>query len=315
VAMIAIAANQGDANITEVGLVALLLYRSSNYGSQLVSEHQRLAQVAPITDQLQDGLVKLQDARIDPGLVELNGVDEIELRDITFWYPNEPTAAVQAVSLKVSKGEVVGIVGPSGAGKSTLAELSVGLRHPTQGHVVLGSVDMADVADGARPRCVSLVSQSVPLIPDSVRANVRFFRDISDFDIDYAIEAAGMSIAVSEFPDGAQTVVGPGARSLSGGQTQRMGIARALAGRPSFIVFDEPTSALDAVAEQVITDTIARLRGSIGVIIIAHRLTTLQHCDRIVVIEDGRITDQGSFVEVGERSNYLKHALSAGRLD
>jgi len=234
---------------------------------------------------------------------------------VSFFYPNEPVPAVQDLSIEVSKGEVLGIVGPSGAGKSTLAELCVGLRYPTTGQVVVGGVDMVDLVDEERSRCIALASQSVPLIPDTVRANVRFFRDVSDSDIDYAIEAAGMAIVVSELPDGADTIVGPGARSLSGGQTQRIGIARALAGRPKFIVFDEPTSALDAAAERLITETIGRLRGSIGVIVIAHRLTTLRHCDRIVVIEHGRLADEGSFSEIGERNDYLKYALSAGHLD
>ena len=159
------------------------------------------------------------------------------------------------------------------------------------------------------------MSQNVPVITGTVRDNVRYFRDIDDADIDDAIVAAGLADVVAQLSEGLDTVVGPGARALSGGQAQRLGIARALAGKPAIIVLDEPTSALDAAAEQVVTDTIGTLRGLVGVVVIAHRLTTLRHCDRIVVIQDGRVADEGTMTELRERNKFLDHAFQVGRLD
>ena len=314
VAMIAITALRGDGEIASVGLVAVLLYRASNYGTVLVRYHQQLVRVTPIIEQLQEGLDRLWAHQITPGEIDPGDVRSIETRSVDFAYPGQAEAALEDVTLRVDVGEVVGVVGPSGAGKSTLAELLIGLRRPTTGEVVVGDTDMSDITEQARSKRIALVSQNVPLVPGTVADNVDFFRGLDEDAVRRAIEGAGLADVVMALPDGDQTRIGPGARAISGGQAQRIGIARALAGDPSIIILDEPTSALDAQAEHFVTDTIGGLGGSYGVLVIAHRLTTLRNCDRVIVIEDGRITDEGMMTEVGSRNGFLKHALAAGSL-
>lgn len=314
VAMIAIVALRGDSEIASVGLVAVLLYRASNYGTVVVRFHQQLVGATPIITQLQDGLDRLREFALAPGTLDPPPIRRLAARSVSYTYPGETSPALQELSFEVEIGEAVGIVGPSGAGKSTLAELLVGLRRPGTGNVLVDDVELAAVSDEARSHCVALVSQNVPLVPGSVADNVRFYRDIDDETVKRAISAAGLEEVIAKFPEGDQTSIGPGARALSGGQAQRIGIARALAGKPSILVLDEPTSALDAEAELWITETIRSLSTSFGIAVIAHRLTTLRHCDRIVVLEDGRISDQGSMDDVSRRNAFLEHAIAAGRL-
>lgn len=315
VAMIAMAATRDGSDVASVGVVALFLYRSSNFATQLVYVQQRLAATVPMVEQLLDGVDRLWSNQIEPGNLSPERIATLEARDVSFRYPNQHSNALDHVSMTVGAGEVIGIVGPSGGGKSTLAELLVGLRSPTSGAVTVDGVDLRNVSDGDRSRCIALVSQAVPLIPASILENVRFFREISDFEVGAAVEAAGLAEAVAGLPDGLETAVGPGARALSGGQTQRIGIARALAGQPEIIVLDEPTSSLDALTEQVIVETIGRLRGTVGIVVIAHRLSTLRYCDRIVVVEDAHVTDQGTMPDVQASNSYMRRAYEVGRLD
>ena len=315
VVMIAAAATQGDSSVAGIGIVAVLLYRSSNYGTVLVGVHQRLARIVPIVDQLEEGLAKLWSNQIEPGHLDVENFEAIEARSVTYSYPGQTSPALVDVSLRVAVDEVIGIVGPSGGGKSTLAELLVGLRRPTDGTISVDDVDLSELSEHSRSGCIALVSQHVPLVPGTVRQNVRFFREITDADILDALRSAGLEAAVGDMPEGLGTAIGPGARALSGGQMQRLGIARALAGKPSIVVLDEPTSALDASAEEVVIDTIGRLHGTVGVVVIAHRLTTLRHCDRIVVLERGRVTDEGNMTDLRTRNGFVEHAFTAGRLE
>ena len=316
VALIAAAASRDGGDVAATGLVALLLYRAFNYGSSLVSVHQSLVTLVPVLDQLDDGVRRLRDAksgateRVPEGVrIERLVIDRVSMR-----YPGASTDALHDVDVAFGAHEVIGIVGPSGAGKTTLAELLVGLRRPTTGTISYDDIELHDVTDDSRANLVTLVSQHVPLVPGSLVDNVRFFRDVPDQAIDEALTGAGLDPFVAELPDGRDTRIGPGARALSGGQMQRIGIARAIAGAPRFLVLDEPTSALDATTEELVTDTIGALRGKIGVIVIAHRLTTLRHCDRVLVVENGTISDVGPMRDLSERNEFVRHALEVGSL-
>jgi ABC-type multidrug transport system fused ATPase/permease subunit len=314
VALIAVTAQQRNVEIATVGLVAVLLYRSFSYGETLVGVHQKLVQLIPVLDQLEEGVDKLRRGARRPGSLEVGRLQHIQVDQLTFRYPGSDLTALESVSFGLDAGDVVGVVGPSGAGKSTLAELLLGLRQPAAGSIRLNGIDLQDLTLASRSSVVTLVSQAVPLVPGSIRDNVRFFRTIDDQAVDAAIAAAGLTSVVSTLPHGADTLIGPGARSVSGGQAQRIGIARALAANPSLLVLDEPTSALDADAEQIVTDLIGELRGAVGVLVIAHRLTTLRHCDRVLVIEDGCKTDEGPLDEVRNRNEFLRHAFKVGAL-
>jgi len=316
VALIAIAATREGGDVAATGLVALLLYRAFNYGSTLVSVHQSLVTLVPVLDQLDDGVERLRAARsrATERVPEGAQIEHLTIDHVTMRYPGASSDALHDVSAEFGAHEVIGIVGPSGAGKTTLAELLVGLRRPTSGTICYDGLELHSVTDDSRANLVTLVSQHVPLVPGSLVDNVRFFRDISEEAVDEALVGSGLESFVAELPDGRDTRIGPGARALSGGQMQRIGIARAIAGAPRFLVLDEPTSALDATTEKLVTDTIGALRGRIGVIVIAHRLTTLRHCDRVLVVEDGTISDIGSMRDLSERNEFVRHAVAVGSL-
>jgi ABC-type multidrug transport system fused ATPase/permease subunit len=315
VAMIFSSAEREDVEITAVGLVAVLLYRSFTYGTMLVSTHQKLVQLVPVLDQLEHGLERLVNNPVRAGKREIDKFEHAEFRDVSYKYPGSHDPALVDFSARINAGEVVGVVGPSGAGKSTMAELLVSLRRPQAGLFELNGINATELTERNRSRTITLVSQSVPLVPGSLRDNVRFFRELDEGAIDRAIESAGLGEVIAGMPNGADSLIGPGARAVSGGQAQRIGIARALAAEPGLIVLDEPTSALDATAEAIVTDLIGSLRGSVAVVVIAHRLTTLRHCDRVLVVEDGAKTGEGSFAAVAQSNAFLKNAVAAGTLD
>ena len=228
----------------------------------------------------------------------------LELNDVSFKYPTAATPSLQDVSLVVKRGEAVGFVGPSGAGKSTLVDVILGLFAPTSGVV---SVDGSDVHQNLRnwQNQIGYVPQAIYLTDDTLRRNVAFGLNDENIDDDLvreAIHLAQLQEFVSTLPDGLETVVGERGVRLSGGQRQRIGIARALYHKPSVLVLDEATSSLDTPTEHGVMQAVQALQGSKTVIIVAHRLSTVEYCDRLYRIEDSRITEEGTFAEVVQRS-------------
>ena len=211
---------------------------------------------------------------------------------------------MQDVSLVVRRGEAVGFVGPSGAGKSTLVDVILGLFAPTSGTVL---VDGLDIQDNLRnwQNQIGYVPQTIYLTDDSLRRNVAF--GLGDENIDEqavvnAIRLAQLEEFVASLPDKLGTVVGERGVRLSGGQRQRIGIARALYHNPSVLVLDEATSSLDTPTEHGVMKAVQALQGAKTVIIVAHRLSTVEYCDRLYRIEDSRMTEQGTFDEVVKRA-------------
>ena len=229
---------------------------------------------------------------------------QLELKDVSFKYPTAATPSLQDVSLVVKRGEAVGFVGPSGAGKSTLVDVILGLFAPTSGVV---SVDGSDVHQNLRnwQNQIGYVPQAIYLTDDTLRRNVAFGLNDENIDDDLVREAiclAQLQEFVSTLPDGLETDVGERGVRLSGGQRQRIGIARALYHKPSVLVLDEATSSLDTPTEHGVMQAVQALQGSKTVIIVAHRLSTVEYCDRLYRIEDSRITEEGTFAEVVQRS-------------
>ncbi|WP_162789225.1 MULTISPECIES: ABC transporter ATP-binding protein [Sphingomonas] len=215
---------------------------------------------------------------------------ELALVGVDFAYDEQPT--LSSIDLVIRKGERVGIVGPTGSGKSTLMDLLLGLLEPDRGELVIDG----EPARGKRrlwwQAQVAHVPQSIFLVDGSIRQNVAFGVDetvIDDSLVGRALAAAGLAAFVADLPQGVETMVGERGARLSGGQRQRLGIARALYKRASVLVFDEATSALDSETEAAVMQAIDELPGDITIIMIAHRLGTLAGCDRIVVLEHGRI--------------------------
>jgi ATP-binding cassette, subfamily B, bacterial PglK len=219
------------------------------------------------------------------------------VRDVTFTYPAGPRPVLSCVSLEAAPGESVAIVGPTGGGKSTLADVIVGLLTPQRGVVAIDDRTPADQI-ASRPGCLAYVPQRVMLVEGTVRDNVCVGLRADEIDDDLiwdALRQAHVDDVVAALPEGLGAHIGEHGLRLSGGQRQRVGLARALYSRPSLLVLDEATSALDAETEQLIASGLSALRGSVTVVVIAHRLAAVKGADRVVYLEDGQVSASGSF--------------------
>ena len=213
--------------------------------------------------------------------------------DVTFAY-REGQPALRDVSFTVPKGSVLALVGPSGAGKSTVVDLLSRFFDVSSGTIRIDGHDIRDVKVGDLRRLLGIVSQETVLFHDTVRANVAYGRpDATLGQIEAAARAAHAHDFIEQMPDGYDTVVGERGVELSGGQRQRIAIARALLRDPPILILDEATSALDTESERLIQDAIEALLEGRTVIVVAHRLSTVQRADQILVMEEGRVVERG----------------------
>jgi ABC-type multidrug transport system fused ATPase/permease subunit len=238
------------------------------------------------------------------------------LDDIRYAYPGGDRQVLNGISLEIERGQSVGIVGTTGAGKSTLIDVILGLLSPTGGRVL---VDGADIAADPRSwqRKIGYVPQVIFLTDDSLRRNIAFGlpdREVDESRLCKAVEMAQLADFVGSLPQGLDTRVGERGLNLSGGQRQRIGVARALYNEPDLLVFDEATSALDAETEREVSKAIDALSGTKTVILIAHRLSTLKNCDRIVMLKDGRISGQGTHQDLVEQNEDFRRMAELSAL-
>jgi len=217
-----------------------------------------------------------------------------------FRFDGDDHDTIAGVSLDIPAGQYAAIIGPSGAGKTTLVDLILGLVRPSQGTVRIGTLE-PNVLRTLAPGLVSYVPQKPGLVSGSIAENIALgvHPDQIDYDlVREAVESAFLTEFIASLPDGLATSVGKQVDSLSGGQIQRIGLARALYAGPRLLILDEATSGLDAGSEAFIGASLAKLHGRVTVIVIAHRLSTVQHADNVHVIENGKITASGSFKSV-----------------
>ncbi len=220
--------------------------------------------------------------------------NELIINDVSFMYPDGQEYVLDHIYLNIKRGDSIAFVGPSGAGKSTLADIILGLYTPQTGSVTMDGIDILSHPEMWSSN-VGYVPQSVYLLDDTVRNNIAFGHspeDIDDTLIWSVLEQAQMKPFISSLPNGINTMIGERGVRFSGGQAQRLAIARALYNNPSILVLDEATSALDNDTEHAIMDAINALQGQKTLIIIAHRLTTVKNCDHIYEIRDGKITEK-----------------------
>jgi ABC-type multidrug transport system fused ATPase/permease subunit len=224
----------------------------------------------------------------------------VSVSSVSLGYPGASELALDSVTLDIPSSQAVALVGSTGAGKSTLADVILGVLLPDSGSVLISGVQPFESVQ-RWPGAMAYVPQEVAVLTGSVRENVALGIPSEFIDnslVWEALERAHLAEFLRSSRDGIETLVGENGVQLSGGQRQRLGIARALYSRPRLLVLDEATSALDAETERLITETLDSLAGDVTLIIIAHRLATVRHCDQVIYLAEGRITGSGTFAEV-----------------
>lgn len=250
----------------------------------------------------------LLDQPVDPGCtdwneprtgspVPLDASPVLEVRDLTFGYSTTAPATVRGVSFTVSPGRRVALVGASGSGKSTIARLAVGLLRPWSGEVSLAGVAITEVPREDRVRMLSYVDQEIVLFAGSVRDNITMFaQDTPEDQVIAAARGAAIDAEIAARPGGYDSAVAESGRNFSGGQQQRIEIARALAAQPRLLILDEATSALDPIVEEQVMQ--ACVDSGAGLLIVAHRLSTVRDCDEIIVLERGAVVERGNHAQL-----------------
>jgi ATP-binding cassette subfamily C protein len=241
---------------------------------------------------------------------------EVEFDEVCFAYPGTGSAVLRDVSMTIRRGESIGVVGATGAGKSTLADLVSGLLEPTSGRVLVDGHDLRGLLPWWKRR-IGYVPQSIFLTDDTIKRNIAL--GITDAEIDESrivetLKMVHLDQFVAGLPQGLETFVGERGVRLSGGEKQRLGIARALYHDPDLLIFDEATSALDQATEADVGQAIESLHGKKTLLVIAHRLTTVRHCDRLIFISKGRISASGTYDELIENvAEFRRMAMAAER--
>lgn len=301
-----VVAFSGVGHLASLAAVVLLLVRALTYAQALQSALTQIDERVPFMHQVVDALQRYRSDPKQDGADALAEVTSLALHEVGFSYvPGREV--LHDVSFEVAQGEAIGIVGPSGSGKSSIVQVLLRLRSPSTGALLVNGRDARGVTRDDWQRRVSYVPQSSQLIWGTVRDNIRFHRDwISDEDVEVAARRAHIHDDISSWPEGYDTLVSQRASAISGGQRQRVCLARALAGRPQVLILDEPTSALDVRSEELVQATLAELKSDTIVVLVAHRLSTLSVCDRVVVLIDGEVSAIGSHADLMAESGFFR---------
>ena len=262
-----------------------------NVGVSIVSSLALFARIFEYLDLPVDVDDPAEPVELDPAAVR----GHVRLEGVTFTYPGSDVPAVDGVTIDVPAGATVALVGPTGSGKSTLAGLVARLQDPDAGRVTIDGVDLRDLRLADLAKVVGVVSQETYLLHTTVRENLRHARpDATDAELEAAARAAQVHDVIAALPEGYDTVVGSRGHRFSGGEKQRIAIARTLLRDPRVLVLDEATSALDNRTERAVAEAFDRLAAGRTTITIAHRLSTVRDADRIVVLDHGRVVETGT---------------------
>jgi ABC-type multidrug transport system fused ATPase/permease subunit len=302
-ALVLIMVEQGkplDSLLPTIGLFAAAAFRLMPSINRVMAALQSVRFSGTVIDTIDDELRLVDGQRCQGSTTALPLNVALTLDNIVFQYPSAEKPSLGGVSLSIPKGTSVGFIGGSGAGKSTLVDIILGLLSPDSGTVAVDGVDIADNLRGWQNQ-IGYVPQAIFLTDDTLRRNIAFGlanEQIDESAVNRALELAQLEQFVKDLPLGLDTIVGERGIRLSGGQRQRIGIARALYHDPAVLVLDEATSSLDTTTESGVMDAVRALRGDKTLLIVAHRLSTVESCDQLYRFENGKIVQQGSPAEV-----------------
>ena len=303
----------------DISMILPILYLYAIAGMKLLPAFQQIynslaniqgnvAAFESIQEDLNDSIQINQDnSGFDYSHINLN--KRILLENITFSYPGKDKPILNKLNIEIPVNKVIGIAGPSGSGKSTLIDILIGLIEANEGHLKVDDVIIDNTNRRSWQNTIGFVAQAIFLSEGTIAENVAF--GIPENEIDFnqvnkALKLANLDVFVKDLENGINTKVGERGVQLSGGQRQRIGIARALYHEAKVLIFDEATSSLDGITEKTIIKAIQQFSGQKTIIMIAHRLKTIQKCDQIFVIDNGKVADQGTFEELIEKNEVFK---------
>jgi ATP-binding cassette subfamily B protein len=298
----------GRSHAAALAAVVLILVRASTSGQNIQMAYQGTIQSMPFLERTQEAERRYRESVPVEGTVALGRVATLAFEGVGYSY-RAGVPVLSDVSFEVDGGEVIGVIGPSGAGKSTLVQLLLRLRAPGEGRYLVNGVPAREILQDDWHRRVAYVPQEPRLLHATVAENIRFFRDIDDQAVEHAGRLARIHEDVMGWRDGYETVVGPRADAVSGGQQQRICLARALVARPELLVLDEPTSALDPTSEALIQESLTGLKAhELTLFIVAHRMSTLNICDRVMIVIDGRMAGFDTIEQLRQHNAYYRSA-------
>jgi ATP-binding cassette subfamily C protein len=294
--------------VTAAGTVGVFLSGGLRLTASLLPMQNALLTIKQAIPQAEKSLELLETSKKSVDLENVRHTEpvkgfeavEVSMRNVGFSYPDSASVTLHGINVTIPAGQQAAFIGPSGAGKSTLADLVLGLLEPAAGDVSVGGMTAKDIVL-AYPGRLAYVPQKPGMIAGTIAENIALGvprQDVDQFRLQKSISDSQLTALIESLPEGLNTDLGKRRDELSGGQLQRIGLARALYAQPGLLVMDEATSALDANAENEINRALDEMRGKVTVILIAHRLNTVQRSDVVFLLEQGQITASGTFAEL-----------------